>query len=147
MSRCRLSPTQGERGSATVLMLVVVAALISLAVGAASVGGVLVAQRRAEAAADLAALAAADALAGHGWSAAGNAPACLVARAVSSANHGRLTGCLVQGRVVVVGVVVDVSSPFGGSWSVPGRARAGPGSSSPAGGEPTGDLVPAGPNP
>ena len=147
MSRCLRSPTRGERGSATVLMLVVVAALTSLAVGAATVAGVLVAQRRAAAAADLAALAAADALTGHGWSAAGNAPACLVARGVSGANGGRLTGCLVQGRAVVVGVVVDVSSPFGGSWSVPGRARAGSGSTSPAGGEPTGDLVPAGPNP
>jgi len=115
-----------DQGSATVLALVVLTVLVSLAVAAAVVGGVLVGQRRAAAAADLAALAAAESLGLRGGTAVGGATACEKAGRAGEANGARLTDCLVEGREVSVEVTVEVPTVFGGTVRIPGRARAGP---------------------
>lgn len=115
-----------ERGGATMLVLVLVAVLACLAVAGVVVGGVLVGQRRAAAAADLAALAAAESLGLSGGTALGGATACEQAVRAGEANGARLTDCLVEGREVSVELTVEVPTVFGGTWSIPGRARAGP---------------------
>lgn len=123
----RAPERRDEAGSATVLVLVLVAVLTTIAVAGVAVGGLLVGHRRAAAAADLAALAAAEAH-GRGGAATvmGGAAACEQAARLSEANGARLTGCQVEGSDVVVEVAVDVPSVLGGDWAVPGRARAGP---------------------
>lgn len=121
-----LSERSWERGSATGLVLVLVAVLTTLAVAATVVGGLLVGQRRAAAAADLAALAAAEALVSRGATSRGVPDGCGQAALVSSANDALLTSCEVDGRDVLVAVTVEVRLPFGATRSVPGRARAGP---------------------
>jgi len=116
-----------EAGSATVLALVLVAVLTTIAVAGVAGGGLLVGHRRAAAAADLAALAAAEALGrGGGVTAAGGATVCEQAARLSQANGARLVGCQVEGSDVMVEVAVDVPHVLGGAWAVPGRARAGP---------------------
>lgn len=121
-----LSERSSERGSATGLVLVLVAVLATLAVAGTAVGGLLVGQRRAAAAADLAALAAADALVSGASTFRGVPDGCGQAALVSSANDALLTSCEVDGHHVVVAVTVEVRLPFGATQSVPGRARAGP---------------------
>lgn len=116
-----------DLGSATILVLVLVAALGTLAVAGVAAGGVLVGQRRAASAADLSALAGAEALGPGGGSAVAGTAACDAARRVSEANGARLVGCLGEGFEVVVEVAVDVPTLFGVRLTVPGRARAGPG--------------------
>lgn len=115
-----------ERGGATVLVLVFVTVLVCLAVAGVVAGGVLVGQRRAAAAADLTALAAAESLGPRGGTALGGATACEQAVRVGEANGARLTDCLVEGREVSVELTVEVPTLFGSTWSIPGRARAGP---------------------
>lgn len=115
-----------DRGSATVIVLVLVGALVAVALGGALVGGALVAQRRAAAAADLAALAAAESLGSLGGSAAGGTTACATAERISRQNDARLATCQVEGLEVAVEVDVDLPGPFGVERAVPGRARAGP---------------------
>lgn len=117
---------RSELGSASVLVLVLLSVLSALALGAAAVDALLVGQRRAAAAADLAALAAAETLSPGADRAPGAVGACEEAEQVTVANNARLTGCVVQGLVVDVEVAVEVRSAFGAGWSVPGRARAGP---------------------
>lgn len=127
--RFQAAPTGREAGSATVVGLVLVAVLVTVTVVGVTAGALMVGQRRAAAAADLAALAAARAavpLPGQ----AGRDP-CAVADALARANDARLTGCRTAGAEVSVEVTVKVVGPFGASWSAPGRARAGP--SEPAG--------------
>ena len=117
-------PGTGESGSATVLALVLVAVLVTVTLVGVAAGALMVGQRRAAAAADLAALAAARAavpLPGR----AGGDP-CAVAGALARANGARLTGCRARGAEVNVEVAVTVPGPFGRSWTAPGRARAGP---------------------
>lgn len=124
-------PWPGEqRGSTTVIALVLVGLLTSVALAGAVAGGVLVGKRRAAAAADLAALAAAETL-GPGGPASvglssGEGAACAQAALVSRANAARLTTCRVEAPEVFVQVAVDVRSPWGSTWPVPGSARAGP---------------------
>jgi secretion/DNA translocation related TadE-like protein len=116
-----------EDGSATVLGLALVCVLTAVALVSVAVAGVLVGQRRAAAAADLAALAAAEALARGGATSSGVVDACGQAARVSAANHATLSGCLVEGAEVVVEVSVEVRTFLGRTLSAPGRARAGPG--------------------
>ncbi len=124
--RCQGDRRDQEAGGASVLVLVLVAVMTTLALAGVTVGGVLVGQRRAAVAADLAALAAAEALGpGAGPTVAGVA-ACEAAGKVSAANDARMTGCLVEGVEVLVEVAVEVHGGFGARWTVPGRARAGP---------------------
>lgn len=108
------------------LVLVLVSVLATVAVAGAAVGGLLVGQRRAASAADLAALAAAEAIGPGGVTAVTGASACQEAGRVSNANRARLTGCLVEGDEVFVEVEVNVPGLGGAVWEVPGRARAGP---------------------
>jgi secretion/DNA translocation related TadE-like protein len=115
-----------EEGSASVLGLVMVCVLTTVALVAVAVAGVLVGQRRAAAAADLAALAAAEVLRGGGATTVGGLDACGRASRVSESNDATMTACLVEGPEVVVEVAVAVPTFFGADLSVPGRARAGP---------------------
>jgi len=110
-------------GSATVLVVVLVGVLVMVALLGAAGAGVLVAHRRASAAADLAALAAADAL-GPGRA---GTRACSAAGRVSAANGAEMMSCEVQGDDVLVRVGIE-ARPITGWWSltVPARARAGP---------------------
>jgi secretion/DNA translocation related TadE-like protein len=123
--RDRLGPQETQRGSAAVLVIVMVGVLTALAFGGSVVGALMVGQRRAAAAADLAALAGAQALR-PGLGSVSSGSGCDHAARVSAENGARLTGCSIDGQEVVVRVVVDVSNPFGGGWPVPGTARAGP---------------------
>jgi secretion/DNA translocation related TadE-like protein len=112
--------TRPERGSATVLVLA--AALVVGAVSAALAygGALLLAGSRARTAADLAALAAADA-------AADGRPPCTSAAAVARANAARLVGCVpdAAGRVTVT-VETRLPGPLR-DHPVRARARAAPG--------------------
>lgn len=129
MNRVGDVPSQ-ERGSAAVLAVVLSLVLSTVAVGGAVLGGVLVASRQAAAAADLAALAAAEEVRPGGGLGAptpgASGSACARARQVSRANGARLSSCQVSGDEVAVRVTVDVDSALGISVRVPGRARAGP---------------------
>lgn len=88
----------------SVVLIAVVALAALLALGAARLGGAVVARARADAAADAAALAAADMLAlGRGDVAAGAAAA-----ETASANDARLVRCTCGGRVATVEVEVAV---------------------------------------
>jgi len=112
---------RSESGSASVLVAVLVGVLAMVALLGAAGAGVLVAHRRASAAADLAALAAAEAL-GPGRA---GTRACPAAGRVSAANGAELTSCQVLGDDVLVRVGVE-RSIMGWSLTVPARARAGP---------------------
>jgi secretion/DNA translocation related TadE-like protein len=107
-----------------VVALVLVAVLVTVTLAGVTVGALLVGQRRAAAAADLAALAAAQAV--RPWPGQAGGDPCGVAGALARANGARLTGCRVRGTEVGVEVAVTVAGPFGRSWTAPGRARAGP---------------------
>lgn len=124
MTRPGPSGQRRERGSATVLVLVLAAALITMAVAGSAVGALLVGHRRAASAADLAALGAAAALQRPGSLA--TAAPCARAEEVGAANGARLTVCAVAGEEVRVSVAVDVTTVLGRTWTVRGRARAGP---------------------
>jgi secretion/DNA translocation related TadE-like protein len=108
-----------ERGSATVHAAVLIALLATVTLVAVSVAGLFVGQRRAAAAADLAALAGAAAVqhGGNGCSAAGR---------IAAQNHTRLSGCAADGDVVSVRVTARVRSWFATDVAVHARARAGP---------------------
>jgi secretion/DNA translocation related TadE-like protein len=109
-----------DRGSGTVLALAL-SLLIGLGATAGVARGLAVAARhRANAAADLAALAgAAAALDGPGG-------ACTEAGRVARANGGRLDRCVVTGEVVEVRVARALALGRLGQWTAVGRARAGP---------------------
>lgn len=95
--------------------------LVGLSATAGAVRGLaVIARHRAEAAADLAALA------GAATALDGPARACGQARLVAAANGGQLSWCVVSGDVVEV--EVSRALPLGrlGRWTAIGRARAGP---------------------
>lgn len=108
-----------ERGSATVYAMIFIGLLTTVALVAAAVAALFVGQRRAAAAADLAALAGASALqrGGSGCDAAGG---------IAQANHARLVSCETAGDVLTVRVSVAVPTLFRSDFQVRARARAGP---------------------
>lgn len=114
------SAQRDERGSATLLALPVMAILILGALSASLVGGALTAQRRAQAAADLAALA------GAGSVQYGDDP-CRAVRSIAQRNGAELTYCEPRGDDVMVRVEIETAPLFGRSLSVAAQARAGPG--------------------
>jgi secretion/DNA translocation related TadE-like protein len=114
--RCRRPSRGDERGSATVVAVAMVAVLLCVTGAGAYVGSVLTARHRAQAAADLAALAAAQRLP------AGPAAACAQAAAVARAMRVGDAHCGVDGLDVVVTVAVPVA--FAGVARA--AARAGP---------------------
>jgi secretion/DNA translocation related TadE-like protein len=113
-------PSRGdERGSATVLAAAMVAVLLSVTAAGAYLGSVVVARHRAQAAADLAALAAAAALPS------GVAAACTRATAVAHEMRVDDARCRVDGLDVVVTARVRVfNTRFAGAAQA--AARAGP---------------------
>ena len=91
-----------------------IAVIVALTVGAAGYGAVVIARHRAQAAADLAALAAAEALAD------GRETACGRASSITTAMGAALADCRAEGLDVVV--TVDVAVPL----RVPGLLATGP---------------------
>jgi secretion/DNA translocation related TadE-like protein len=103
-----------------VVLIAVVALGALLALGAARLGGAVVGRARADAAADAAALAAADMLAlGRGPEAAARAAA-----ETAVANDARLVSCACAGRIATVDVEVAISGLGGVGGLARGRARA-----------------------
>jgi secretion/DNA translocation related TadE-like protein len=117
------APRSDERGAATVLVVAMAGVLMFVMVGLAAVGGLVTAQRRAQAAADLAALAGASALA----SVRGSADACAAAARVAGSNAAALDACSPDGRTVRVAVSVDGPDVPWREVRVSAEARAGPG--------------------
>ena len=112
-----------DRGAATVLVVAMAGVLMFIMTGLAAAGGLVTAQRRAQAAADLAALAGASALTGVS----GPTDACVAAARVAGANSAVLDSCAPAGWTVRV--VVSVPGPDV-PWRevrVSAEARAGPG--------------------
>jgi secretion/DNA translocation related TadE-like protein len=97
-----------------------IAVLSSMVLGVTVFGAAVVARHRAQAAADLAALAAAARVP------AGASAACAAGAAVAGAMRATLDGCRVEELDVVVGVVVTVDLGRWGVGSARARARAGP---------------------
>ncbi|MGH1978096.1 Rv3654c family TadE-like protein [Rothia sp. L_38] len=113
-----------ERGSSTVATVGLVCALLVLGTTCAGLIGVITAQHRAAAAADVAALAAADA-------ARGLTPGepCAVAERLALANGAQLGGCGQPsglGGTVDVRTFVDIPGPFAFLGPAQGLSRAGP---------------------
>lgn len=110
---------RASRGSSTVLSVVVLGVLLAVAGAVALVGGLVVDQRRAEAAADLGALA--GAAAGQRGE-----PACAAAAVVARRNGASLTGCVWSAERVSVRVARRPRRVLGLSWTATSSARAGP---------------------
>ena len=106
-----------DDGAATVLVLAMAGVLMFVAVGLAAVGGLVTAQRQAQAAADLAALGAA----------ADPAAACAGAARIAAANEAALDRCEVEGRDVTVTISVSGPAVPWRDVRVSAEARAGPG--------------------
>lgn len=121
-----------QRGAATVIALMMLALLLTMTLLAAGITGVVTAHRRAEAAADLAALAGAAA-----WQRARDP--CAAAGAVARANGAALGACTTG---AAGDVTVEVSVVAAGRLALLGRfeARARAGSADGSGG-----LLPMGP--
>ncbi|MGN6252373.1 MAG: Rv3654c family TadE-like protein [Marmoricola sp.] len=116
--------TPGEAGAATVFALALLALLVVVALACAVAVAALAGHRHAEAAADLAALAAAQALQRAD-------DACGAAAQVATANGARLDDCALEGTDVVVEVHVLLPGVGrllgpGAVPALPARARAGP---------------------
>ena len=119
MTRAR---ARGERGSATTMATPFFGILLLAAVLLSFQGGVLVAQRKVQAAADLAALAGAAA-------AQGGEDGCAAAEAVAVRNDARLSACRLAGpgrQEVLVSVTRDGPALWGRDVRVHASARAGP---------------------
>ena len=110
-----------DRGGATVLVVAMAGLLMFVMTGLAAAGGLVTAQRRAQSAADLAALAGASHF----------DDACASAREVASRNAGALDACLVEGQEVLVTVSVAGPRVPWRDVRVTAEARAGPGSRPP----------------
>jgi secretion/DNA translocation related TadE-like protein len=108
-----------DDGVATVAGIALIAVLILVGVATAVVGGAVLAHRRAQAAADLAALAAAQALQGQGGP-------CRQAARIAHANGAELRACTIDGWIASVEVVVSGPRLIGRGLSLPARSRAGP---------------------
>lgn len=108
-----------ERGAATLLVVSLLGVLLLIGSTLGAVGAVIADHRRAQSAADLAALAAARALADGG-------DACAAGAQVAAANGADLTSCAPSGREVTVRVEVSGPSWLGRVTVLDGQARAGP---------------------
>jgi secretion/DNA translocation related TadE-like protein len=110
---------RSESGVATIWGLAIMGILLLLAAFSAGVVSLVGARHQAEAAADLAAIAGAQAAVNGG-------DACRSARRIAVANGGELVACGVDDEVVEVRVEVDSPRLLGQVWTLIGRARAGP---------------------
>lgn len=118
-----------QSGSATVLVLAALALVAVLATTLAGLGAAVVARHRAQAAADLSALAAADALLGRSP----RLP-CPAAARVAAAQGARVVSCVLSGATVSVIATVSPAGAAAGLGEAVGRARAGPAGVRPVGG-------------
>lgn len=107
-----------DEGAATVLVVVMAGVLMFVMAGLAPAGGLVTAQRRAQGAADLSALAGAAVL----------DDACAEAGRVAAANAAVLDACAVAGQDVRVTVSVPGPDVPWAQVRVTAVARAGPGS-------------------
>ncbi|MFP5348129.1 MAG: Rv3654c family TadE-like protein [Actinomycetes bacterium] len=124
----------GDHGSGSVLVLAVCAALLIALAAAGVLLAAVVARHHAQSAADLAALAAADALVGRR-----PGPPCEEAATAAAVNDARLSGCDVSDGVsAVVRVSVTPAGPARLIGQASAVARAGPGRSDPSGSAPWG---------
>lgn len=110
----------GDRGSVTIYACVGVMVLLLVTGLAVHLGGAVLARQRAEAGADLAALAGAAQLLR------GAEIACAAASQVARANRVELIGCRPDGLDLLVEVTAEVSGGGVLGGSATGRARAGP---------------------
>ena len=129
MSRYSRRLQSGDRGSATIWVLCCCAVVIALAAATLAVGAAVVARHRASVVADLAALAAAQALVE------GKSLPCQSAARVAAAQGGRLVSCSVVGpgadTVEVVAEVPVSRTSLLAAVLPPARARARAGPSAP----------------
>ena len=107
-----------ERGAAVVVGIALLALLVLVAAVCVGSVAIVVSHRRAQVAADLAALAAAGALQR-------GADPCGAAGQIAGRHAAEVTGCVVEGSAVVVSTAVTLPAGLGGA-DVPARARAGP---------------------
>lgn len=113
-----------ERGSNTVTSLGLVCVLLVLGLTLAGLVGVVSANHRAATAADLAALAGADAARGLS-----SGQPCTVAAAVAGRNGAILAGCALPSELsgtVDIRVTIPIEGPFAFLGSAEGLSRAGP---------------------
>jgi secretion/DNA translocation related TadE-like protein len=115
----RLGLTRTERGAAALLAVAMAGVLLMVGAALGVVAALVVDHRRAQAAADLAALAGAVA-AGRGDQ------ACPAAADVARGNGAELVDCAHDGRVVTVRVRVAGPHWLGQEADLEARARAGP---------------------
>jgi secretion/DNA translocation related TadE-like protein len=108
-----------ERGSATLFAVACLSLLLLLGAALGVVAAIVQAHRVAQSAADLAALAAADAVASA-------RDPCGAGDEVARANGATMTGCSVAGREVVVHVRVTGPRWLGQTGDLDATARAGP---------------------
>ncbi len=104
-----------ERGSASLLAVTMAGLLVFVGGALAGVTALVVDHRRAQAAADLAALAAAA-----------SSDPCVAAARIATANGARLVGCAFAGPDVLVTVTVTSAAWPGRDVAVSAEARAGP---------------------
>lgn len=109
----------GERGAATLLAVACLGVLVLVGAALGVVAAMVHAHREAQSAADLAALAAASALAQ-------GRDGCSAARHIAAANRARLDGCQIEGREVIVEVTVTGPRWLRQTEDLRARARAGP---------------------
>jgi secretion/DNA translocation related TadE-like protein len=128
LARSLLVRARDDRGSASIWVLGIALAVVSLAVSVAWAAGVLIAHHRAQAAADL------GALAGAPYAVQGLPAACAAAGRVVEANAARMVDCGLVGLDIMITVETQ-------SFGRPGRpmvfatARAGPERTGPDGAE------------
>lgn len=108
-----------ERGAATVLTVACLGVLLLIGSALGVVAAMVTAHRQAQAAADLAALAAATALAD-------GRDGCASGATVAAANGGTQTACTIDGWEVTVEVLVTGPRWLGQTGDLSARARAGP---------------------
>ena len=117
---------RGERGAATLLALGMAGVLLMVGAALGVVGALVVDHRRAQAAADLAALAGAV-------STARGDSGCAAAGEVAQLNDAELLDCVIDGATVTVRVEVSGPHWLGQQADLQASARAGPGSDQPDG--------------
>lgn len=108
-----------QRGSASLLVVTLSGVVLLLGLAAAFLTATAAGHRRAQSAADLAALAGAV-------SATEGGDPCAAAASVAGRNGARVTACSPVGPDLLVTVSVDGPEFLGQSWQLEGRARAGP---------------------
>ncbi|WP_337352789.1 Rv3654c family TadE-like protein [Mycobacteroides chelonae] len=111
---------RAEEGSATIVAAAIIVVLLALTAGGAAVGSAVVARHRAQAAADL------SALAGAQRALYGTVSACAEATVVARRTGAAVTSCMVDDLDVVVAVSVPVMLGRFGMGPARAAARAGP---------------------